>query len=399
MEEELFRREALAARQRPWLGRVRLITPLSAQWGALAALAIFALILAWLVGGHYTRREHVSGSLVPVAGLIELSARTAGTVGRIAAKEGQFVRAGDPLIVLSGEEASRQWGNTYAAVSTQLQSQQARLSEDIASAQRLADEQAASLAQQRHLLQAQLQQLDGQLAIEQHSADTQAAFLARIRPLRKEGYISQLQVQQLETRQAEAASQTKALARQRYDTRQQLNTTLEQLQQLPLNTATKLNELRRQIAQTQQTLLTNENARATVLRSTQGGMVSSLLVRPGQTVTAGQVLLSVVPRGSPLQAQLLVPSRAAGFVRAGSRVALHYQAFPYQKFGMQHGYRLERIAQCFDACRADGLARSKSTGRSDVPGLGRFEDANDSGLRPGRATACGNGPRCRFAAG
>lgn len=44
-----------------------------------------------------------------------------------------------------------------------------------------------------------------------------------------------------------------------------------------------------------------------------------------------------MPRGSLLQAQLLVPSSAIGFVHAGTAVVLHYQAFPYEKFGVQHG--------------------------------------------------------------
>jgi membrane fusion protein len=44
-----------------------------------------------------------------------------------------------------------------------------------------------------------------------------------------------------------------------------------------------------------------------------------------------------MPQGSSLEAQLFVPSNAIGFVHVGTPVVLHYQAFPYQKFGLQHG--------------------------------------------------------------
>jgi membrane fusion protein len=47
--------------------------------------------------------------------------------------------------------------------------------------------------------------------------------------------------------------------------------------------------------------------------------------------------LSILPQGSKLEAQLLVPSRAIGFIGAGNRVVLRYQAYPYQKFGQQYG--------------------------------------------------------------
>jgi hypothetical protein len=43
---------------------------------------------------------------------------------------------------------------------------------------------------------------------------------------------------------------------------------------------------------------------------------------------------AAVPR---LQAQLLIPGRAIGFIEPGDRILLRYQAFPYQKFGHQAG--------------------------------------------------------------
>jgi membrane fusion protein len=48
-------------------------------------------------------------------------------------------------------------------------------------------------------------------------------------------------------------------------------------------------------------------------------------------------LLSLLPSGARLQAQLLVPTRAAGFIRPGQEVALRYRAYPYQRFGHHLG--------------------------------------------------------------
>lgn len=81
----------------------------------------------------------------------------------------------------------------------------------------------------------------------------------------------------------------------------------------------------------------NDVARESVLRAARAGTVTAVLVKPGQSVEAGQSLLSLLPKSSPLEAQLLVPSSAVGFIHAGTAVVLHYQAFPYQKFGVQRG--------------------------------------------------------------
>ena len=45
----------------------------------------------------------------------------------------------------------------------------------------------------------------------------------------------------------------------------------------------------------------------------------------------------IIPSGSQLQAELLAPSRAIGFVRPGQDVELSLQAFPYQRFGTVRG--------------------------------------------------------------
>ncbi|HGM7285264.1 TPA: HlyD family efflux transporter periplasmic adaptor subunit [Stenotrophomonas maltophilia] len=58
---------------------------------------------------------------------------------------------------------------------------------------------------------------------------------------------------------------------------------------------------------------------------------------PGKSVVAGEPLLSLLPEGSMLQAQLLVPSSGIGFVREGDLVLLRHQAYPYQKFGAHEG--------------------------------------------------------------
>lgn len=107
--------------------------------------------------------------------------------------------------------------------------------------------------------------------------------------------------------------------------------------QLPLDTAAKANQLRGQLAQIDAQLAENEAEGGTVIRAPRAGAISTLLVKPGQSVTSGQPVLSILPQGSKLEAQLLVPSNAIGFVHDGTAVVLRYQAYPYQKFGQQYG--------------------------------------------------------------
>lgn len=76
------------------------------------------------------------------------------------------------------------------------------------------------------------------------------------------------------------------------------------------------------------------------------GLVASRLVEVGQAVQPGQPMLSLLPEGSQLRAQLLVPSAAIGFVKKGDQVLLRYKAHPYQKFGSHIG-RVIRVSRRF----------------------------------------------------
>ncbi len=333
----LFRQEALDAQSAPKLGTVRLATPVSHQVWALAALGMAGCIVAWLLMGHYPRREHVTGSLVPQAGLISLSARAIGTVVRMPVMEGATVHAGDALVFVSGERSSAAMGDTSADISTQLRQEQSRLQTGLNNTGKLAEEQADDLRMQKRMQQQQIQQLDAQIAIEQHEADDLASLLQRFQGFATKGYISPLQIQEQRSQELDAEQQVKALTRQRGENELQLQTAADQLTQLPLATAAKLDDVHHQIAQDNQALAQNEAERETVLRAPEDGVITTVLVKPGQAVTVGQPLLAIMPQGSPLEAQLLVPSSAIGFVHEGTPVVLHYPAFPYQKFGVHHG--------------------------------------------------------------
>lgn len=187
------------------------------------------------------------------------------------------------------------------------------------------------------MLATQIGQIDGQLALARKQAITSAAFLQKIRPVVQRGIISVAQFNAYQSAALNDQAQVKTLERQRLDTEQQRSNLQAQLTQLPLDTAAKANQLRGQLAQLDAQLAQNATQGGTLLRAPRAGIVSTLLVKPGQNVTSGQAVLSILPAGSQLEAQLLVPSNAIGFVSPGNRVVLRYQAFPYQKFGQQYG--------------------------------------------------------------
>ena len=68
------------------------------------------------------------------------------------------------------------------------------------------------------------------------------------------------------------------------------------------------------------------------------GTIVTLHVRnPGTVVDEGDRLAELVCTGQPLQAELQLPERGLALVHIGQPVKLLYDAFPYERYGVQYG--------------------------------------------------------------
>ncbi|WP_132146379.1 HlyD family secretion protein [Luteibacter rhizovicinus] len=337
MQQALFRKEALQQRTQRSLGSVRLVPPISHRYAMLASLSFGVALICWLSFGTYTRRVHATGTLVPRAGLIDVSSKASGIVTQIFVQEGQMAVLGQPLVTLSGERSSEALGDTSASIVQALRSDAVRIRADMVSARQLNDDQAIAFRKQQDTGAQQIAQIDKQLELQRSQIKLQEGMLEKVNPLLAKGYISAFQVQQQQSQLISAQAEFQGLLRQRADAAQQVTTSGAQLAQLPLQLETRLSELRGQLSTSVQALAQAEAERSVVLRAAQSGTVSSILIKEGQVAAQNQTVLNLIPQDSRLQAQLLVKSDAVGFLKIGTRVMVHLQAFPYQKFGAQHG--------------------------------------------------------------
>ena len=104
------------------------------------------------------------------------------------------------------------------------------------------------------------------------------------------------------------------------------------------NTAkNEIDDLKGKISTIDQSIATSEAHRAIEVRAPRAGVVTAIAAQPGQAVSRGARLLTIVPSEGTMVGQLLAPSAAVGFIHPGERVLLRYAGFPYQKFGQHRG--------------------------------------------------------------
>lgn len=338
----LFRPEVLESRRTSWVGEIQLVRPLPLAWLTGAAVGVALMLGAFLVLGEYTRKVRVTGVLVPDRGVIRLVAPQDAVLLERRVADGQQVRAGDVLFVLSLDRAAAS-GDTQAAVLRSLAAREGSLATAAAQQDALYQSQSAALARRWADMQREREALDAEAALAERRVRLAEESRARLESLRADNFVSPAQVQAKAEELLGLQAQAKALDRQRGLHAREMAALEAQRRDLPLEHARRQGEIVRERAELAQAGAESEGRRSLVVRAPQDGVVSGLNAQPGQTVTPAVALASLVPAGAKLQAHLYAPSSAVGFLRTAQPVLLRYDAFPYQKYGQQHG-QIEQVS-------------------------------------------------------
>jgi membrane fusion protein len=202
---------------------------------------------------------------------------------------------------------------------------------------RLFAEQSAELQRRLQLMNDERRYFDRQVALQRTRLELSENSLARDRTMRGRDLSTIQRSNPTEQDYVERAAAFQALQSRRASYDRELLSVQSQLRELPLRSRNELAQVDRSVAELEQQLAEAEARRQIIVSAPEDGTVTGIQTELGGNATANVPLMSLVPAGSVLQAQLFGPSNAIGFIRPGQQVLLRYQAFPYQKFGMYEG--------------------------------------------------------------
>ncbi len=361
MVKHSFRATGLHATSRGGLGRISLARPLHWKLLTLAGIGAAVTAVLFICLATYTRRSTVSGQLVPVQGLITVRAPISGVVSWLDVQEGDRVSAGSALALLSMPHATAREASTHTALERRLQQRQNALIAAHQAALGHQQMQSDGLDAQLATVRRELQQIETETATRQQQSRIAGETLQRLRRLEHGQYISALQLKQQHAIVLNHTGQRQALQRQATALRRQLSQLQQEREQLPGRHRADEASHQQALAQLEQERIASAAAAEWLVNAPVDGVVTSQVLKPGQALQQGQVMMTLLPGEGRLEAELLVPSHAIGFIAPGDRVKLRYEAFPYQKFGYQKG-RVSRISR--SALSEDELAGNAQQGES-----------------------------------
>jgi membrane fusion protein len=334
----LFRLEAILAANEVFRGERTRLVPIRLQIISATVVGLVAICCAWVLQLEITRREIVPGELTPRNGEVVVRAVRAGVVDALYVTEGQVVRKHDVLARISSGADGPDGARVSRQLAESLETQRQLLEE-----QRLAISRARDIA--RRDSTARIVHLRDQrgLAVVLHEVQRRRhqfakQRFARVGAIEDRRFLSdygfgELRDGVLALEQAEA----EGLLRQR-DIEEKITSQGLAAERRKQEFAVQLMEVDARLAGLEGQQLREGANWWYEITAPRDGVVAGLTEDLGDSMVAGQPLLSLVSPDASLKARLFAPTRSAARLEPGLPVALRVAAYPFQKFGTVAGH-------------------------------------------------------------
>jgi membrane fusion protein len=196
------------------------------------------------------------------------------------------------------------------------------------------------LVQQRKRIDDLLKEMDqarAEAEVQEQRAASAQQEMHRFEKLGKDGFASEAMVRERRNDMLDQQSKLENLKRAQSTAGRELGSAQAELPLIEMRTRNDVQRLEQQKSEIEQELLQNKAKQEIVINATISGVITNIVPNQGDSVAANALLATVLPNGTSLHAQLLVPTRAIGFIAPGNGVVMRYDAFPFQRFGQYHG--------------------------------------------------------------
>jgi membrane fusion protein len=333
----LFRPEAVEGRAATLFGGIIVAQGRGSTWLAWASVLLAAGLAVLLTVGTLHRRARVPGYISPAAGLVRVHAPRAGTLSRLDVAEGETVNAGAVLLAIASPRDSASGIDVDQAQIDRLREEEGSLRVRLEAERSLSAERRKAAVREAGDLETLLAGLREERKDALMRADLLRQDAERLEALYRNGHAPAALRDSRVVDLLAAEQEVQRLGREMQRTGSELAAVRSTLHRIPLEFKVVSEELHSRLAAVRRNVAEAEAQQAIIVRAPVAGRVTALVAYPGMAVTPERPLLSIIPADSELQAELLLPTRAAGFVREGQVVHLRYDAFPYQKFGIYRG--------------------------------------------------------------
>lgn len=285
----------------------------------------------------FARKEPVSGILTPAAGWTRVTATSVAVVRRRLVEPGDWVTPDSVLYEMfsgSGPTEGRPTGfKLLEDIELRRKAVERRLEAIVAQTE---NEKSRRINNSK-AVKAQLAELEKEIDLHEQSLLFAERRARKMQPLVSTGALTELDVQKIEDLVTSRSITLAAAKRELIRIGGELDENEAMLSRLELDQKERLAGVSEALhALTMEETRVRAQNLSNVLAPREG-RVASVRVGEGDWVQPGDILLDILPLEAGLQAQLFVGSDAVSGLETGQEVRVYLDAFPYDRYGAQHG--------------------------------------------------------------
>jgi len=335
----LFRAEALEANRssRKIHSDILLILPRSYKW-IVALILVFsfsAIVLA--VTGSYTRRVSVKGELALSKGAIPVYLPVAGFIEEYYVKEDEPINKNDPLLLASTEVYGVQ-GRERSSESIELLMERKQL------LQKQIEKNQDVYLQNFHHIENQIKNkrneqsfIDLQINSLKEKSELLAEGLERYRAVHRQKAISDEALREQLIIALNAQIDYNERQMQLSGLASDVDALLSDREKMKYEHENRLLQIRSEQIEIEEKIVAIESQRGIILKAPASGRITAVQGVSGSYYDTSRPVVFIVPADSRIEARLLIPAAAIGYIKKGDAIRLRYSAYAYQKFGQGAG--------------------------------------------------------------
>lgn len=350
-------------------------------------LLLLILIILWAFFGKLDIVARADGKLIPKSRLQVVQPLDGGRVAEIRIKEGELVKKGQTLVVMDdliSRADTEQITNEKNSIELQLRRIIAERDESAFEKRDTDDEflfedvrkqyeeninsYRIELSQQQSLVEQADQELASEKQLFSKLEETLPIIKSNeeaIKKMKEKGFANQMALMERERERIEVERDYQAQKFRVRSLQARLNEARQRSKQIRATYTQNLLDEKVELEQRHKQLIQELSKqeyrnRLLALEAPQDGYVKDLATHTqGSVIPSGTVLLTIVPVDVPLQAEVLVENKDAGFIQAGQEAKIKVASFEFQKYGMIKA-NVEHVSADSSEQQAEGVEQQTS---------------------------------------
>ncbi|HAW3721593.1 TPA: HlyD family efflux transporter periplasmic adaptor subunit [Escherichia coli] len=318
-------------------GDVIVTTTYSQRVIIVCSVFIFICVLMFISFAEYTQKRNVNGIVYPDKGIVNIKSKQSGTLSALYIKSGDYIRVGEKLLEIDASSSTHYFRNNEENYREMLSKLRGISSSEVQAniytldaKKKLTEEQIDQTRNSIAIMRNQIRLLDAAI-------QSQQSTFNRIQEAYKKKYVSDVEKNNAEMQLIDKKMQRQSLNNeilsregQIISLKKELDDTIDRIKNIQ-------NEDKKESLQSLMKMYGIASDTESVLRAPIAGKIAEIVERTGRFVNAGDTILTVIPQDSVNQIIAFISPELIGEIKKGTRVALKYDSYPYQRFGIEHG--------------------------------------------------------------